>query len=58
MGSPLLSSINGACEQTASRFEPRVMGVEARERCSRAIFLDFDGVLHLNRPGIRGGCLV
>lgn len=46
MGSPLLSSISGACEQTASRFEPRVMGVEARERCSRAIFLDFDGVLH------------
>lgn len=46
MVSPLLSTTSGAYEQTASLFEPRLMNAEVRKHCRRAIFLDFDGVLH------------
>lgn len=46
MTAPLLSGRRKDGEQTSSFFEPRVISSEARKHCQRAIFLDFDGVLH------------
>lgn len=44
--SSLSSSASVDGEQSASRFEPRLISSEMRKRCRRVIFLDFDGVLH------------